>query len=611
MAHRGLTAVVATARRAAALLADSTDGRLLTCFLADRDADAFAALVARHGPMVLGVCRRILRHAHDAEDAFQAVFLVLARRADAVRPREAVAGFLHGVAVRTALQARTMTARRRARVQPTPDVPDVAAPAVSSPDLAEVIDVELARLPEKYRTLVVLCDLEGEPQPAVAERLRLPVGTVYSRLATARRLLAERLRSRGLAAAGLAVLAGRSAPAAVPGELAAAAVRVAIGSEVPPAIVAELSREVLRTMLLKKLKLVSAGVLMLLAGVAGLMVAHGGTAGEPPSPPTRSFAARRAPVPNPAPREGVILVTSLASGQPAELFKPDGTPIREPKFGTADSPVWGKLSPDGKRVAIFNFSAGPQIKKWLRGSLHVFDLDSDSGSTEPTLDNLYSPWAVWAPDGKKLYWTEIDPKKIDEEAKPGQDYPLVSWVYDFKTKSRTMLAVPPGHRVEDVSPDGQALLTTKHSYGDLASGKMYLIPLATLKPVEMSDSYAGVRFSPDGKCLIGWRARPRVEGRPVVYDLLIVTLADRSEARVKLSEEVSSVSNACWSPDGKRILYSWLEEIDQPKGTPIPAGPGPHVWYASRVNTADPDGSRPKTIIRREWNQNITSIDWR
>ena len=149
-----------------------SDGDLLGAFVNARDAEAFAELVRRHGPMVLGVCRRVVGHRATADDAFQAAFLVLARRAASVRPRERVGNWLYGVAYRTALKARTVLARRRSREKQVDVMPEPIAPAAPAPawtDLQPVIDEELARLPDKLRLPVVLCDLEGRPQRAVAK----------------------------------------------------------------------------------------------------------------------------------------------------------------------------------------------------------------------------------------------------------------------------------------------------------------------------------------------------------------------------------------------------------------------------------------------------------
>src|SRR6266545_1952582 len=199
-----------------------SDGDLLGAFVAVRDADAFAELVRRHGPMVLGVCRRVVGDRTTADDAFQAVFLVLARRASAVRPREQVGNWLYGVAYRTALKARTVLARRRSREKQVDVMPEPTAPAASPPawnDLQPVIDEELARLPDKLRLPVVLCDLEGRPQREVAKHLNVPPAT-----------LATRLTRRGVTLSGgaLAGLLGTHASAfAVPLVLSSGVVRAA------------------------------------------------------------------------------------------------------------------------------------------------------------------------------------------------------------------------------------------------------------------------------------------------------------------------------------------------------------------------------------------------
>src|SRR5437870_311824 len=166
--------------------ADHGDGELLTRYRRHRDQDAFGSLVRRHGPMVLGVCRRVLRDHHAADDAFQATFLVLAKKADAVRPPDRLAPWLHGVAYRTALKARGRALRRQqveaeyaAEASREPSAP------TDAPDLLPIIDEQLNALPEKYRTPLVLCGIQGLNKAEAATRLGLPEGTVSSRLARA------------------------------------------------------------------------------------------------------------------------------------------------------------------------------------------------------------------------------------------------------------------------------------------------------------------------------------------------------------------------------------------------------------------------------------------
>src|SRR6516225_11110909 len=156
---------------------DLTDGQLLARFVATRDEASFAVLVRRHGPMVLGVCRRLLRHEQDAEDCFQATFLVLARRASVVRG-EAVGSWLYSVAYRTSLEARALNARRRARERQVEAMPHPEVTPADIPDWRPWLDRELSRLPEKYRTPVILCNLEGRTRREVAQQLSLPEGTL-------------------------------------------------------------------------------------------------------------------------------------------------------------------------------------------------------------------------------------------------------------------------------------------------------------------------------------------------------------------------------------------------------------------------------------------------
>src|SRR5260370_9971230 len=221
MATNHMSEIVQQLRRAVLLQdgAGLTDGQLLGCFIEHRDEAAFAALVKRHASMVWGVCRRLLRNHHDAEDAFQATFLVFARKAASVEPRERIANWVHGVACRTALKARAV-ARRRAREKPLAEgVEPVAQEPDAWHDLRPLLDEELGRLPDNYRIVLLLCDLEGRTRAEVARQLGWPEGTVAGRLARARALLAGRLSRRGvtLSAAALAEMLSQStASAALP-----------------------------------------------------------------------------------------------------------------------------------------------------------------------------------------------------------------------------------------------------------------------------------------------------------------------------------------------------------------------------------------------------------
>src|SRR5215469_15021140 len=170
--------------------ADPTDGQLLGWFVEQHDELAIEALVRRHGTMVMGVCRRILHNEHDAEDAFQATFLVLVRKAASIVPRERIANWLYGVAHRTALKARATAAKRRARERQVTQMPESAVTEQGLwHDLQPLLDQALNRLPDIYRVAIVLCDLEGKTRREAARQLGVPEGTLAARLARARGML--------------------------------------------------------------------------------------------------------------------------------------------------------------------------------------------------------------------------------------------------------------------------------------------------------------------------------------------------------------------------------------------------------------------------------------
>jgi RNA polymerase sigma-70 factor (ECF subfamily) len=281
-----------------------SDGRLLERFLAPRDETgerAFETLVHRHGPMVFRVCRQVLGNGHDAEDAFQAVFMVLARRAGGIRSRESVGSWLYGVTLRVAGRVRQGARHHQSRQQPADDgLKDIPSPAAEPEGCSqadtEAVHQEVARLAEKYRAPIVLCYLEGLTHDQAAERLSWPVGTVRSRLARARDQLRGRLARRGVTApAALGPVAGwsltgaaTSADAAaipgvslavVPADLLSSTVRAAcafVQGKTPALALVSMSsliltKGALRSMALEKLTLAAAilfpaGALTVVAG---------------------------------------------------------------------------------------------------------------------------------------------------------------------------------------------------------------------------------------------------------------------------------------------------------------------------------------------------------
>jgi RNA polymerase sigma factor (sigma-70 family) len=242
------------------------DDQLLGRFVATRDEVAFAVLVRRHGPMVLAVCRRILRDFQHAEDAYQATFLVLARKAPSLVVSQSLGTWLHGVAYHTAMRAGATVGRLRARERSMNDVQHPAVAPVEAHDWLPILDRELGLLPEKYRAAIVLCDLEGRPRREAALLLGVSEGTLSSRLARGRGLLGKRLEARGVAlsvGALASVLSPATASAHAPTSLVLFTVRAAalvaagqLPSASTPAVL--LMSGEMKAMLLTKFKIASA-----------------------------------------------------------------------------------------------------------------------------------------------------------------------------------------------------------------------------------------------------------------------------------------------------------------------------------------------------------------
>jgi RNA polymerase sigma factor (sigma-70 family) len=314
-----------------------TDRQLLDDFAARRDEQAFAGLVRRHGGMVLRVCRRVLRHEQDAEDAFQATFLVLARDAASIRRRDALASWLYGVAYRTAMEAKRKAARRRNREARLRGRTPPAAPSPTWDDVRAVLDEEIQRLPESFRAAFVCCVLDGKTVPAAAAELGVKAGTLSWRLARARQRLRQRLARRGIqlsaVLAALAVASG-AGEAAVPAALASATVRfglsVAAGEPAAaiPTHVAALAAGVTRAMFVTRVKvttflLLAAG--LLIAG-AGALARQALAAGGPPPGGRQSQVGTQQPATaatKPAPADEKADAVEVRG----RVVDPDGKPV--------------------------------------------------------------------------------------------------------------------------------------------------------------------------------------------------------------------------------------------------------------------------------------------
>lgn len=343
MASGQVSAVVRQIERlfTAGSVTGMSEGQLLERFVARRDEAAFAALVARYGPMVLGVCRQMLHDPNDVDDAFQATFLVLVRKAGTLRNRDLLGNWLYGVAYKVAHRARTVKARRHATE--TPCVEELAmGPDQAAHQPQPWIHEEVQRLPEKYRTPVVLCYLQGLTHEEAAERLRWPLGTVKGRLARARDMLRSRLTRRGMAfSSGILFLElARDARATVPNSLfestiraatTAATGRAATGLISAQAVV--LSEGVLRTMLIAQLKTVAVSIL-----VAGLVTTSAGVFAYQGARPDQKSAIAK---PSSAPPVGTNAgpTAKVVTEEPVEAKKAQAIPgATEPATQAAAGP---------------------------------------------------------------------------------------------------------------------------------------------------------------------------------------------------------------------------------------------------------------------------------
>ncbi len=376
------------------------DEQLLERFVTGRDEvaeAAFAALMDRHGAMVLGVCRRVLGNREAAEDAFQATFMVLVRKAGTISRREQLSKWLYGVAVRAALEARAHATRQQAREKRLGAMRSMApTDETDTSELRVIVDEELARMPDRYRSAVILCELEGLSRREAAGRLGVAEGTLSSRLARAKARLKDRLTRRGVAlsAATLATFLAREAHAViVPPALAETTIRVAAlaaaGSSTAGVVstsVATLTQGVLKAMLLAKFKGIALGFVTLTLVTTGMtaLAQFGGEAGTGPGSPddrikaveqkldkilealggsgrdTTPLPAPR-PVPEPIPRSvgapaAPVPPVPAAAPMPPAALAPSPTPPPSPDIAIHSDGIHGRpvRVPLAERNAVSN-----------------------------------------------------------------------------------------------------------------------------------------------------------------------------------------------------------------------------------------------------------------
>jgi RNA polymerase sigma factor (sigma-70 family) len=351
-----------------------TDGQLVERFLASGPAAgaAFDVLLARHGPMVLGICRRILRDGHAADDAFQTTFLVLVRRAHVIRQRESIGPWLHGVARRVALRARTAAMLRKEREARVAIDPARTAAEIGDDDFGAVLHAEIDCLPEKYRAPILVCYLEGRTIAEASRALGWPIGTVGGRLARARDRLRERLVRRGLVApAALPVAVARdSVPRALARSTRDAAIQFAAGRAAPglvSTVVAGLLEDTLRIMAWKRLVICAGfcGLIGALAiGAAGMSLVAGarGVASlrEPQSP------AKAAPGPYRRAENTLVATLKQASRVAADLIDP------QDKLNALMALAWAQIKSGDQTSARSSLDHASEAARALEPELRCY-----------------------------------------------------------------------------------------------------------------------------------------------------------------------------------------------------------------------------------------------
>ncbi len=561
------------------------DDALLAAFRAGQEA-AFARLVHRHGPLVWGVCRRLLRRPADAEDAFQATFLAAVRHLD--RLSGPLGPWLHTVATRTALALR----KRLAKDAPTAPLDGLATPAPAESPID--IDSLLLALPEKYREAVVLCYLSGHTQAEAAGVLGCPEGTLSARLSRGLAMLRER------AAADPKVLLA-AAMLALPAALSAATARLGV------AVKASLAAAPAHLLALTEGAMPMRHWMMkLVAGVAILALVGTGAVFAWPRP-TPEVRGAFAPVPKEMPPKNGLLAL-WGKGRPV-LLRPDGTHYRDlwhDDYDAAEGCV--AVSPDGKRVAVL----AQQSAEALGGpyfvtihKLYIRGIDEKGpGVLMPSEGLTFRGRLVWSPDGKRLYGdagpTPAEMRKAVAAGKAppfGRDRAVV---FDVATRKRSDVPVPAGEHLLGERPDGRLLVTSSPM---AAKGGGWVFRWSWLSPDGKESSpfdlgadqrmTANDHLSADGRRLLSVLGDPEARhGRLMVSDL--VTKKQTVLPLAGLPAKDFVIERARWSPDGKKIAFYHL---------PVTEVPGEPWWRWPRGGAAtlcvcDADGKNLKVVLK-------------
>jgi DNA-directed RNA polymerase specialized sigma24 family protein/Tol biopolymer transport system component len=562
-----------------------TDGQLLERFVACRGEDAemaFVALVDRHGPMVLRACRSVLRDPDDADDAFQATFLILATRAHSILRGDSVGSWLFGVALRVASDARFVAARRRMHEQRAAGLRGESVCDGDAPDWGPVVHDEIGRLPERFRSAVVLCYLEGLTCEQTAHQLGWPVGTVKSRLARGRDRLRHRLIRRGLSP-GIALgplLASESARAALPATQSHATAQLALrhaagsGAAVPVGV-DTLVKGALKAMRLSNLRIAAFALLAIGAMVVGVWELSGPASGAPPREGPEPEAARGKDL-------GRIYVTAERGVRSLPNYS---LITLDPNNGDETRVLDGcwvrpRVSPDGRTVAFWG-----EEDLWS-GSL------ADGGEPKRILDVAAGEAGgppVWSADGRQIV-VSLAQKKGDGQAR----WTFTTVRVNADGTDRTELKIPPEDHVHDWSPDGQWLLTASTRNAKFV-WQLYVMRPDGSDPHQLTEGghpyYA--RFSPDGRRVLYTNG-----GGEEQSGIWVIGLDGQDRRRVFASKE-SDTASACWSPDGTRIAVVLTSPRD-----------AQGAQKAGRVEVIDLDGI-PRATLRPAGGSMGDMPDWR
>jgi RNA polymerase sigma factor (sigma-70 family) len=535
------------------------DAELLRRFNSERDESAFATLLDRHGPLVLGVCRRLLMHTQDAEDAFQATFLVLVCKATTLRQWGSLANYLHTIAHRLALKVKVRSDRRRALEQPIEAHEPARQDSGSDPGLRAVLDEELARLPEKYRAPLVLCYLEGLTHSEAAGQLGWKEGTVCGRLARGKDLLRRRLARRGLAPS-VAVLDGVLAPEPLTTALAEASLQAARqlasgkGLELGGAQVAGLVQQTLRAMRLDQVKFVA--VLLVCGLGAGLGLATLAWSGQrkhsaSAAPATHGHTVHRDRHGDPLPPGALARLgaSRFRHGGPIETvsYSPDGTMLAS--SGSDDVFLWDSKTGKqhrhfaGHTCACFS-PAGQVLATGAQGQVYLWATATGELIRRiPQGDSLPVGRMAFSPDGGTL--TTVTRQMIRSyEVKTGKDRgrprPLPKAIQQFSGMHHAFALSPSGEAIAwhvDGSP--VELLYT-------GTGKR-----VTLLPKGQPHYRSPLTFSADGKTLAS-----AVDGTVYLWD--VASGAQRGRFSTGYYPWTVAVA---FSADGKRLASAGFTDM--------------------------------------------------